>query len=136
MICHSLSNSIITTRVRNTTGGYFSLFVSSHPGWRGVPHFHPIILLLVPCPPSDWSQSQVPSRGEVPSPMPGQDRVPPQAGQDGVPHSPPAPARSGWGTSLPPPQDMLRLENITWHISARFQQILQISPNQNGELSR
>ena len=37
--------------LRSATGGYiFSLFVSLHPVGDEVPHLHPIILRLVPCP--------------------------------------------------------------------------------------
>ena len=65
-----------------------------HQGGRGLPHLHPIILALVPCP--FW---------EVDTPGPFQG--PPQPGQDGVPPPPPPardvvpPARTGWHTPQP-----------------------------------
>ena len=93
---------IFTTRICSTMGGY--VFTSVCLFRWGVPHLHPIILPLVPCPfwgyPSDYSQ--IPSRrvpqsqvldGGYPSPrwgatdrgIPSWDTPPPQPGQDGVP---------------------------------------------------
>ena len=47
-LCGSL---IFTARIRGMReGNSFSLFVCPHPGGGGLPHIHPIILPLVPCP--------------------------------------------------------------------------------------
>ena len=61
---------IITARVGNTMGGYiFSLFVCSH---LGVPHLHPIILSLVPCPFPGGTPVTGPSQVRMGYPTPGQ----------------------------------------------------------------
>ena len=72
--------------------------VCSHPGGGGLPHLHPIILPLVPCPfqgyPSDWSQVRM---GD--SPVTG-----PRSGWAGTQWlgTPHPLARSEWGWWGPP----------------------------------
>ena len=98
---------IFTACVRSMTGNVFTgVSLSVHnPSHNtstgpmsfpeGVPHLHPIILPLVPCPfwgyPSDWLQ--VPSQ-EVPQSQVGGTPVLVR----GVPHNGVSPSRSGWGT--------------------------------------
>ena len=88
----------ITSCVRSTTVSYcFHRCVSVH---TGVPHLHPIMLPLVPCP----FPGSTPLWGTLPKP--GQDEVPP--GQVRMRYPPvqvrmgyPPLARSGWATPWP-----------------------------------
>ena len=71
-------------------GRLYFQFVSSHPERGRVPHLHPIILPLVPCP--FWRGTPVIGLRSLsvgyPSPRWGVTQVPPpQSGQDGVPPS-------------------------------------------------
>ena len=78
---------------------------------RGVPHLHPIIPPLVPCPfwgvPSDWSQ--VPSGGYA-SPMWGRGTPVQDGGYPGQVRMRYPLARSGWGT--PPPKKQVTLGHV------------------------
>ena len=109
---------LFTARVRSTMGGYVFSLSTNQGGGGGLPHLHPIILPLVPCP--FWRGT--PATG--PRPFPGGTPV---LGRMGYPPGQVRmgyhPAKTGWDTpsqdGVPParmryplPRDRLCLDRL------------------------
>ena len=103
-ICHeSFSMCVITGRVRSTTGGYiFSLSVHTL-GWGVLPHLHPIILPLAPCP--FWGGG---------TPVIGPRSLPGGYHRTGVPLvGTGVPPSQNWGNPPPPARTRVTFEQVT-----------------------